>query len=107
MIVFIVCREDYVEQGDLSCKNRVANQTKKKINQSYIAVLQIRKKILLSVAIIVHMLQQLDDSNPNRNCPLQRMCTDHNFKFLAIESVATDDDPLQRLRGENFLVVFG
>jgi hypothetical protein len=35
------------------------------------------------------------------------MCTDHNFNFLVIEFVATDGDPLQRLTGENSLVVFG
>jgi hypothetical protein len=29
------------------------------------------------------------------------------FQILAMESVATDEDPLQRLRRENFLVVFG
>jgi predicted transcriptional regulator len=65
MKVFAVCRDGYVEQDDLRCKNSTANQTRKKINRPYIVVLQIRQKIILSVATIVHPLQQLDDSNPN------------------------------------------
>jgi hypothetical protein len=73
MKVFAVCRDGYVEQGDLRCKNRLAYQTRKKINQPYIAVLQIRQKILLSVAMVAHPMQRLDDSNPNRDCPLQWM----------------------------------
>jgi hypothetical protein len=65
----VFSNEIVTTRSDLYLKEEIHELTKlrKERTTSYIAATQIWHKITLSVATIVHSLQRLADSNPNRD----------------------------------------